>query len=334
MGFELRRQDGGVLAVYDPATGETMHPVLGPWAEANRLYLAASRLEARLLTPPGSLPPGPPDVTVFDVGLGGAANALAAVALHQQLLRQSRPVRPLRVVSFEHDPGAVPFVLANAAALGYPRGHEPLLEALQARGEAHGSGGLSWYLRLGDFPALVEEEPTRAEVVFFDPFSPRTNPAMWRLDTMERLFRARRPGVPLHLVTYSSAFGARAAMLLAGFFVGEGPRLSPRRRTTVACTDFAGLEAPLELGWLRRWRQDREPWPPGTAPQAHRALREALLAHPQWAHFEPEPDPGAAAERVHARGRRGPRQGGERPGQGGRQRAGGGKTPTGRRRPR
>ena len=72
---------------------------------------------------------------LFDVGLGAAASALAAVAWHAELARRGKRPRPLRIVSFESDLAAPQFAIEQAAALGCPRGHETLLGELLAAGE-------------------------------------------------------------------------------------------------------------------------------------------------------------------------------------------------------
>ena len=41
----------GARAMRDRATGQVMHPVVGPLAEAEALYVAPSRLAERLLAP-------------------------------------------------------------------------------------------------------------------------------------------------------------------------------------------------------------------------------------------------------------------------------------------
>jgi len=61
----------GAPAVVDRAVGEVMHPVIGPAVESERLYVAQSRLAARLAE--GGAP-----LVLFDVGLGAGSNALAA----------------------------------------------------------------------------------------------------------------------------------------------------------------------------------------------------------------------------------------------------------------
>ncbi len=282
MSYALRRQPNGSYAVYHLGLRETMHPHLGPWAEATRLYAGGSGLE-RALT--GRAQPGErAELVVFDVGLGGAANALAAIACREGIVRAGRQARPLAIVSFERELAALAFALDQAERLDYLSGHVAAVRAILAAG-AWEAPGVRWELRQGDFVQLIQVEPRRADIVFYDPFSHRTNPELWSVPVLQAVYRSRRPGSGQRLVTYSSAFGVRAALLLAGYFVGEGVRLDGRP-TTLAATSFADLEQPLDPVWLGRWRRDREPWPPGTDREQHKALRDALLGHAQWSQFE------------------------------------------------
>jgi len=304
MNYQLRRQPNGSVALYQADLGETMHPQLGPWEEAQRVYVQGTRL-VDLLDAKGRRTGG--EVVIFDVGLGGAANAVAAIQAAQQIRKQNRSANPLRIVSFEQDIAAPTFALENAEALSYLSGYESALETLLDEGKWTAGDAIAWELRVGDFAQLVQEEPHRADVVFFDPFSPRSNPAMWSVPLLENVYRCHRPGRAMRLATYSSAFGVRAAFLQAGFYVGEGPVLSGVRRATLASTDFADLQEPLDRAWLSRWRRDREPWPPLTPSQDHRRLRESLLAHPQWTYFDGDsatPDESEAPPRFKRRRKR------------------------------
>jgi queuine tRNA-ribosyltransferase len=241
-------------------------------------------------------------VVVFDVGLGAAANALAAIACRKALAARGGAVRPLRLISFENDPSALRFALAHAAKLGYVRGYEPALEALADRGRWAEAPGLIWDLRQGDFSRLIHEESGRADIVFFDPFSPRANPAMWSVATLEGVFRHRRSGGALRLVTYSTAPATQAALLLAGFYVGAGAPAKGGRPTTEACSDFSTLRAPLDPRWLGRWKRERRaPWPPNTPAAAQPEVRTALMEHPQWGYFDARSTPRPAPRRTRDR---------------------------------
>jgi queuine tRNA-ribosyltransferase len=333
MSYELRRQPNGTYALYNAELRETMHPHVGPWEEATRLYVGGSGLEGLLggqaprpkrqrVALPGGSAAERRDVVVFDVGLGGAANALAALACRETVARSGR-AKDLLLISFDRDVEALAFAIGHADQLGYVRGHEEALRSVLESGRWEAPGVL-WELRRGDFPHSIGDEPRRADVVFYDPFSHRTDPAMWSVPVLEAVYRCRRPGSGQRLVTYSSAYSVRAAFLLAGYYVGNGVSLDGRP-TTIAATDFADLDEPLGDRWLARWRKDREPWPALTAPERHKALREALLAHPQWGQVEAREADGRGSARGKpdgARGsatpgRRGPARGGPRQGPGG-----------------
>ena len=280
MNYELRRQASGAMALYNSESRETMHPKKGPWQEANDLYVHGSGLRQLLQPSGGPGQEGP--LVIFDVGLGGAANALAAIRCRDDLLRAKRRVRPLRIISFENDPTPLQFALENADRLAYPVGSEDAMEDILSHRKWSDGQGTEWMLRLGDFQELILEESERAEIVFFDPFSPRTNPAMWSRQVLEQVYQCRKPGGPLRLVTYSTAYGVRASMLLSGFFVGECLLPDGTMGGTEASLFFSDLNAPLSPRWLSRWSHDRQPWPPLSKSKDYPRLRKDLQEHPQW----------------------------------------------------
>ena len=279
MNYELKRQNSGAFALYNKELRETMHPKRGPWQEANLLYIDAGRFSPMLADGPLESP-----LVIFDVGLGGAANALAAIQSRENRLRHGLPCRPLRLVSFENDLAPLIVTLEQAEALEYPVGSELALEALLNHGEWQ-KAGVSWSLRLGDFKNLIHEETERAELIFFDPFSPRTNPEMWNQTTLEGVYRCRKPGGPTRLITYSTAYGVRASMLLAGFYVGDCRLPDGTMGGTEASVYPSDLANPLTPRWLSRWSHDRQPWPPMSLPNKYPQLRRALQEHPQWSQF-------------------------------------------------
>ena len=72
--FELVPLAGGLNSLRSRANGQTFHPVVGPQKEAETVHVAGTRLVERA----NALPEGV-EFVVWDVGLGAAANALAAV---------------------------------------------------------------------------------------------------------------------------------------------------------------------------------------------------------------------------------------------------------------
>jgi queuine tRNA-ribosyltransferase len=244
-----------------------MHPVIGPAIEAERLYVAQSRLRDQLAAPG-------PRLVLYDVGLGAGSNALAALAAAEALPDGGRA---LEIVSFEADLGALALAAsdAGAARLGLsPRALAAARELL-ARGR-HEAPRALWRLVPGDVRTTLPAEPALAELVFWDPFSPKANPELWTCAAFAAL-RARcaaRAG----LYTYSTATATRSALLLAGFFVGAGDPSGPKEETTAAATDASLLARPLDGRWLARVARSSAPFPA----DAPRDALDRLRAHPQF----------------------------------------------------
>jgi tRNA U34 5-methylaminomethyl-2-thiouridine-forming methyltransferase MnmC len=235
--FEIVTLRSGPRAVRELASGEIMHPAIGPWAEANRLYVEQGGLKDRLKRA------APEPLRVYDVGLGAGANAVAALGCAGQ-------ARTLELISFERtleplelalaDPGAFPFLV-------------PWREAVERLLASHAweGPGARWRLRLGDALREIAAAPAPADLVFFDPFSPRSNPELWTLAAFRSL--RERLAADALLITYSASTAVRATLLLAGFFVGAGVGVGSKRETTVASTRLEGLLNPLGARWLARW---------------------------------------------------------------------------------
>jgi tRNA U34 5-methylaminomethyl-2-thiouridine-forming methyltransferase MnmC len=269
--FELVTLRNGSRAVRHLGHGEVMHPSVGPWQEALRLYVEQPRLAERLRQPGAPL-------VILDVGLGAATNAVAALSCARQLGAERH--RTLEVVSLEVD--LAPLRLALADSEGFPF-LQPFREAAEAlmRDGLWEAEGLRWRLLLGNAVPHLETELPEADLVYFDPFSPASNPEMWTEAVLARVHaRCRREGEGALLLTYSAATPTRVTLLLAGFYVGAGVSTGTKGETTVAATRLEALEAPLAERWLERWRRSSSRAPHG-APLTPE-IEARLLAHPQW----------------------------------------------------
>ncbi len=264
--YEIVLTSLGVPAVRDSVLGEVMHPVVGPAVESERLYVAQSRLRERLAED------GPP-LVLFDVGLGAGSNALAALAAAETAGR-----RVLDIVSFDRDTSGLSLAASEPGAgpLGVGPAGLAAARTLLACGRFE-SAGVRWRVVLGDARETLREVSARADVVFWDPFSPAVNPDLWTVAAFTAL-RARC-GDRADLYTYSAATSSRAALLLAGFFVGVGDPSGPKAQTTAAATDPALLSRPLDARWLARLERSSAPLPPDAPGDAMARIR----AHPQFA---------------------------------------------------
>lgn len=238
--------------------GEAMHSDIGPETEARAVYLEPSRLGERLARPTSD------PVVVWDVGLGIAANAIAAL--------ECRRARPLRIESFEHRLDGLRLALEYPDRFPWVARHEAAIRALLTRGSWF-APGVEWCLREGDF--LAGDWPTApADVVFYDFYAPPTDPRLWGYEVFSRLRpRLREGGV---LCTYSCSTAVRSALMLAGFRVGRGAGTARKRETTVASPSAKALTEPLGRGWIEKLRRSHRPlpadWPEARANEAWEIL--------------------------------------------------------------
>ncbi len=230
----------GARAILDRATGEVMHPVVGPAIEAMRLYCGPSRLAARLQ--------GGGEVVLFDVGLGAGSNAIAAWQVAQALPGSAGR---LEIVSFDHSLAALELAAQaeHAADFGLAGAAGVAVRGLVNEG-VYETARVRWRRVLGSLPGTLEGETARADVVFWDPFSPRANPELWTVAAFTALRSRCRAGATVF--TYSGATAVRSALLLAGFAVGVGEATGEHKAATCAAVDLRDVERPLDRRWLDR----------------------------------------------------------------------------------
>jgi S-adenosyl-L-methionine-dependent methyltransferase len=316
--YKLVQLVSGDYSLHSLTYGETFHPVIGPVAEAEALYVNQLQLRERLKNHSG-------EFVIWDVGLGAAANALT-------VLRATRDLAcPIRLVSFDCTIEPLAFALQHAAALGYFGGYENQTQAIldhHAVQFTDGARTVNWQFHLGDFPAWLarltvagyslsprgtsgeragergsskpltsspqpspplgdeREKTPPPHAILFDAFSPAKNPAMWTLPLFSNLFRQLDPQRPCALPTYSRSTIMRVTLLLAGFFVGVGHATGEKEETTIAANTLKLLTEPLDLRWLDRARRSHSAEPMvesvyRVAPLTPKSW-EKLRAHPQF----------------------------------------------------
>lgn len=276
--YRLVRLANGTHSIRAMAEGETFHPVIGPEAEAEALYVKQLDLRGRMAGRRG-------EFVIWDVGLGAAANTLTALRATRDLAGETR------VISFDRTVEPLRFALAQAGELPFLRGYEAQAEALAAAGAVEfedGARRVRWEWRPGDFPVLMREGRTAPgpDVIMFDAFSPAKNPAMWTAPLFRDLFRRLDAARPCAMPTYSRSTMLRVTLLLAGFHVGAGHATGEKEETTIAANDPALLREPLGRAWLERARRSRSAEPLWEAAYRQAPLRaetwEALRGHPQF----------------------------------------------------
>lgn len=277
--YELVQLKNGTWSVRSTAEGETFHPVVGPEAEAEALYVRGLRVAERMAAHRG----GP--WVIWDVGLGAAANILTVL--------RSLPANghPVRVLSFDHTLEPLRFALHHGAALGYVTGHEALLEGLLTRGRVirdEGPFPLDWEVHRADFPTLLNGPGATSwpspHVILFDAFSPARNPAMWTLPVFQRLRDLAPTSTPCAMATYSRATLLRVTLLLAGWHVGVGHATGEKEETTLAANVPELIAEPLGLDWLRRAQRSTS-----AEPLRQAEYRQQPLSAPSWSSLRSHP---------------------------------------------
>ena len=277
-GYQLVQLANGTNSLHSLAYGETFHPVIGPVAEAEALYVNQLQLRERLKKHSG-------EFVIWDVGLGAAANALT-------VLRATRDLPcPLRLVSFDCTIEPLAFALQHASALGYFGGYETQTRTLleqHAIQFADGAREVNWQLLLGDFPAWLaaktEASAPCPHAILFDAFSPAKNPTMWTLPLFTNLFQRLDPQRPCALPTYSRSTIMRVTLLLAGFFVGVGHATGEKEETTIAANTLELLTETLDRRWLDRARRSHS-----AEPMVESVYRIAPLTAESWEKLQAHP---------------------------------------------
>lgn len=272
--YEVVEQDG-VGKIRCLKSGEVMHSINDPEVEARELYVVQSKLLERL----GNAEEKP--LVIWDVGLGSAANAMAAIRAIESIPADVRP-RKVKIISFENDMDALKLALGHRGLFRHLRHGGP--EILVKDGAWISKCGLiEWVLLEGDFAKRkFEAEP--AHLVFFDPFSFKTDGSLWTLDAFTEMHSCLRDEAAL-IFTYTNSTAVRAAMLAAGFLVAKGQATGPKSETTVAMTakakDHETDYQLLDAAWLERWSRSDAKAPFGCSINDG-AWEGVIRGHPQF----------------------------------------------------
>lgn len=275
--FGIHESPAGHASILHHASGELMHGGIDPAVEAHGLYVEQSRLLTRVAEPAAA------PLVVWDVGMGAAHNAMAAL----RAFTSAHPAvgRPLHLVSFEHDVASLRLALRHA--IMFPHLHHPAPNYVLRFGEWRAEDdSLVWTLLEGDFRERLAGAPT-PDVIFWDPFSAKTDGPMWTLECFAQVF-AECERHDTELFTYSASTVVRSAMLGAGFVVGRGAPTGRRPETTLAMTPAAARHATIRgrtlLGpeWLVQWRRSDARFPPDVPESARTALAERIETAAQF----------------------------------------------------
>ena len=281
--YEVHIAHEGFANIRQISSGEIMHMRTPPMEEARSLYIEQSNLARRIRR---SNPNGQELLVIWDVGLGAAANAMAAIQCYEAQAN-IRPVRPMRLISFENDLDSLRLALRHDDKFPYLRHGGPV--GIAGRGVWHSKEhvGLSWELVAGNFLETVGQAPVPPDLIFYDMFSSKTHGEQWTIEIFRRLFEACGERAT-ELFTYTHSTAARAALLAAGFFVAKGRPAGVKEETTIALTP-AALATPsarryklLAAEWIGRWNRSQAKFPSEIPVDQRPAFAEQIRRHRQF----------------------------------------------------
>jgi queuine tRNA-ribosyltransferase len=277
--YELHIAREGFASIRHAASGEIMHMRVDPMEEARQLYVEQSALAERLTE--SSEP-----FVVWDVGLGAAANAMAAIQTYEAVAMNGA-ARPMQIISFENDLDSLRLALLHTDAFQYLRHGGPPAILREGQWQSKRHAGLSWTLVRGDFPGTMASAPAPPDLIFYDMFSSKVSAGPWRLEAFQQLFAACA-GRAVELFTYSCSTSVRAALLHAGFHVARGRSMGAKEETTIALTPEAVRASSRHHGqllgpvWMEKWGRSGAKFPAEIPDEEQAAFEQIIRAHEQF----------------------------------------------------
>lgn len=271
--YEVHANPTGTFSIRQKSSGEIMHSVNDPTLEATILYVQQSRLADRLRMSDDSTDA----LVLWDVGLGAATNVMAAIRCAEETPGRERR---LRIHSFENDLN--PLRLAARHKSQFPHlWHAAPQAILRDRFWRSADGTIEWQLHEGDFFECYRGADA-PDLIFYDPFSYKTNSIFWSLEAL-RALHAAWAGKPAELFTYSNSTAVRSALLGAGFYVARGVGTGPKDETTIALTRPRADRDLLAPDWLQKWERSGAKFPLGLSAEEAVRFEQVIRSHPQFA---------------------------------------------------
>ncbi len=284
--YEAHTAWEGFSSIRQISSGEIMHSRTAPMDEARGLYVEQSNFAERVRLSADEASDSAAPLVLWDVGLGAAANAMAAISCYEEQAAAG-PVRPLQIISFENDLDSLRLAVRLEHEFPYLRHAGPAGILAAGRWQSRQHSGLSWLLVPGDFPATIPQAPAPPDLIFYDMFSSKTSGDPWTLCTFHGI-HAACAGRATELYTYTCSTANRAALLAAGFYVAKGRSAGEKNETTIALTP-AAFHGPsgsrhdwLSAEWLRKWNRSAARFPQEMQPEKQPEFERVILGHLQF----------------------------------------------------
>lgn len=224
--FQGIKTEDGSPSLYHPKYRQHFHTLAGARSEAEKKFVEAVNLHQILKTQKS--------VKLLDIGFGLGYNAVAAA-----IAAESVKAGELKITSLEND---IQVLKVSLDLFEKNSMHRAVIESLLDTGHWQGDYA-EIVLLLGDARRSVIELKDKFDCIFMDGFSPDKNPELWSYDFIRELTKCLAPAGLI--VTYSSAYPIRGAMLRCGLHVGQTGAFGRKRGGTIAAfekhADFEDL---------------------------------------------------------------------------------------------
>ena len=199
--MEIRKTDDGSQTLWSPQYGETYHSSFGAYTESNHVFIEAGLKQSPFQT-----------LHVFEMGFGTGLNALLTyqeaktknlnVTYHAIELN---PVSPEIITKFEVDLASV----------------DIFLKLHQSEWNKEISISPFFTLKKLQFDLNLWQPESLYHLIYFDAFSPDTQPELWTLEVFQKMYDMLHSGGIL--TTYCAKGSVRRNMLSCGFKVERLP---------------------------------------------------------------------------------------------------------------
>lgn len=232
---ESRIGNDGSKTLFSDEFHQCFHNPKGALTESEYVYLEATQLKTLIQEHD--------ELTILEVGFGTGLNLWLTI-------REIEKINPDCTLHY-HTIEAFPLSVDQVKECG----HQQLIPGLpiddwieQIYGNLPEHGKFTFHLSRHSVTvyynlfAKIDLGTLKADVIYFDAFSPEQNPDLWSPDVFSKLKNhCSSKGL---LTTYCAATKARAAMIAGGWHVAKFPGVLGKREITLATPDTTSLQRP------------------------------------------------------------------------------------------
>ena len=203
--------------------GESYHSQTGAVEEALKKYSIPCKIKELAKTG---------KITILDICSGLGYNSAMAI----DVALKENPDCEIEVFALEYDENIVNKVLEVKPPIKNLELFKELVKNNEIKKNqkfVYNKDKIKLNLVMGDARETIKElDENFFDAIFFDPFSPKTAPEMWKEEFFKETFRVMKSSAIL--ATYSCARMVRENMSKAGLFYDDGPIVGRRGPGTIA----------------------------------------------------------------------------------------------------